>query len=75
MWWFARNEKPPPGLPNGEYALFLKKEQGWFFVRSWPGNVKGERYREGPFPEKEDARMYAWQDAWDRGVRKKLQEK
>lgn len=41
------------------------------FLRGNPGNVRGERYREGPFPEREDARWYAWQDAWTRGVRKK----
>ena len=66
MWWFARQEEPPPGLPNCEYAIF-KNADGWFFIRSWPG-VPTERYREGPFPEKEDARWWAWKDAWDKGM-------
>lgn len=70
MWWFARQEDPPPGLPDGSYALFRLKD-GWWYVRSWADLARGERYREGPFPEKEDARWWAWKDAWDRGVRKK----
>jgi len=70
MWWFARAEEPPPGLPAKTYALFKLKE-GWFFLRGNPDNVRGERYREGPFPEREDARSHAWKDAWLRGVREK----
>jgi len=73
MWWFSRKEEPPPGLPTPEYALF-KKADGWYFIKSWPGEVggrpRGERSREGPFPEKEDARWWAWKDAWDRGLTK-----
>ena len=66
MWWFSRKEDPPPGLPDKTYALF-KTREGWFFIRSWP-DIGGERYREGPFPEKEDARYWAWKDAKERGV-------
>lgn len=67
MWWFARQEEPPPGLPDGTYAL-VKLEEGWFFVRTWGMRTRGERYREGPFPERDDARWWAWKDAWSRGV-------
>lgn len=70
MWWFSRKEDPPPGLPTDEYAL-AKLKGGWYFVRSWPGEIRGERYREGPFPEREDARYWAWKDAWDRRLRRK----
>jgi hypothetical protein len=73
MWWFSRKEDPPPGLPTNEYAL-VKLKDGWYFVRSWPGepgSSRGERHREGPFPEKEDARYWAWKDAWDRGLKKR----
>lgn len=69
MWWFARKEEPPPGLPHQTYGIFKNKE-GWFFVRIHPNNI-GERYRDGPYPEKEDARWWAWKDAWDRGLREK----
>jgi len=67
MWWFRRQEDPPPGLPDDTYALFELRD-GWWFLRSWPGDVRGERYREGPFPEREDARYWAWRDALERGV-------
>lgn len=66
MWWFSRPEEPPPGLPSRDYAVFAKKD-GWYFVRSWPGLAK-EWYREGPFPEKDDARYWAWKDAREKGV-------
>lgn len=69
MWWFARKEEPPPGLPALTYAL-LKRPDGWYFIRAYP-DIGREWYREGPFPEKEDARYWAWKDAWDRGVVKK----
>ena len=67
MWWFARPEdaEVPDGLPPG-YAVFQTKE-GWFFVCGWPGNIKGERKRDGPYPEREDARYWAWRDAgWEK---------
>jgi len=67
MWWFARPEEPPPGLPSKAYAIF-KKTDGWYFVRTFHGY---ERHREGPFPEREDARWWAWKDAWDRGAAEK----
>jgi len=69
MWWFRRTEEAPPGLPDPTYALFKTKE-GWHFLRSLPGVAK-KQYREGPFPEKEDARWYAWADAWERGLKRK----
>ena len=63
MWWFSRPEgaEIPEGLPSG-YAVFEGKE-GWFFIRGWPGDIQGERHREGPFPEREDARYWAWRHA------------
>ena len=56
MWWFQRPEEPPDGLPP-HYALF-QGEEGWFFVR----NAHGLEAKEGPFPEREDARYWAWKD-------------
>jgi hypothetical protein len=73
MWWFSRTEEPPPGLPAPTYAIFKLKE-GWFYLRGNPGNVRGERYRDGPFPEREDARWHAWKDAWERGIRDRIDE-
>ena len=67
MWWFARQEEPPPGLPDGSYGL-VKLKDGWWYMRSWDGQAQGERYRDGPYPEKEDARWWAWKDAKERGV-------
>jgi hypothetical protein len=69
MWWFTRKEEPPPGLPHPTYGIFKNKE-GWFYVRTYPGDIIGERYRDGPYPEREDARYWAWKDAWEKGLKK-----
>jgi hypothetical protein len=66
MWWFARPREPPLGLPTTDYAVFAKKD-GWYFVRSWP-DLGREWYRQGPFPEKDDARYWAWKDAEEKHV-------
>ena len=55
-------------LPDASYALFKKKD-GWFFLRS--SEQRKEKYRRGPFDDKEVARYMAWKDAWENGVVKK----
>ena len=67
MWWFARQEEPPPGLPDSSYGIF-KSQDGWWYLRRWPDGVRGERYRDGPYPDREDARYWAWKDALERGL-------
>jgi hypothetical protein len=72
MWWFRRLEEPPPGLPPN-YAVFRAKD-GWYFVQMWPrdmllgGGRPPERHRDGPFPERDDARYWAWQHARETGA-------
>ena len=46
-------------LPDASYALFKKKD-GWFFLRS--SEQRKEKYRRGPFDEKEVARYMAWKN-------------